>query len=618
MKTRFCKSSAIIFLLIQIALGIDTKLAFGIEDNTSFYVGKYGETYHFYPSNQDYIVILKSFTAFDQFQKKLSRLSTVRFDSSTLYGFFKAPKETNIDEILMQIKGEAEVVEAAPGYFSDDSTLAYLIPTEILVRFKENISRSQVQNILASFGSRVVKTYHTSNFFAISIPKGKGYFESLRELNSLPEILFADAHIIKLDAACDAPFDVHYVDQWHMENFGQLYEECPCDGFTYTHDVDANTAFDIETGVPEVVICIIDTGVDTDHPDLIDNYDGGYDYVNDDPDPNDVVGHGTGCAGIAAAKGNNGIGIAGMAYNCHFIMQKVNLSIWDNGQIADAINDAVNQLPNYTHMVMSFSWSALPDPTLHDAVQNAYNAGILICASAGNDGDDEADYPAKYNEVLGVGATDPCDYRKTPSSCVGGDWGSNYGTGVDVYAPGTLIYTTGLDGSYRDNFSGTSASAPMVAGLAALLWSRDPSKTRDWVRNNIINAADHHGDVPRINAHNSLSVLCEHDLPAEVYDGQGGPLEYGCSPYNIYFHDAVVPAEDNLTMESRASLEFWDDTHGLMATGTFYAYGGNWENPTTFWAHYPRPWGENRIRLYDGHITAQNGCMFKLPNHYQP
>ncbi|MDD2283887.1 MAG: S8 family serine peptidase [Paludibacter sp.] len=266
-----------------------------------------------------------------------------------------------------------------------------------------------------------------------------------------------------------------------------------------------------------ITIGIIDQGVDLDHPDLAANLLAGYDAtdggnggINGDCWSNDA--HGTCCAGIIAAIDNT-IGIKGVAPNCKIIPIRVTYTlygyqIWDDDWIVDAINYAweVSEAD-----IISCSWGGgTVSVPINNEISNALvlgrnNLGCIVVFSAGNS-NNAVLYPANSNPaILAVGAISYCGERKSPSSCDGEEWyrgypyydylgGSNYGSQLDLVAPGVKIYTTdiqgtagyntssGTAGNYYSSFNGTSSACPHVAGVAALMLSMRPDLTGQQVR----------------------------------------------------------------------------------------------------------------------------------------
>ncbi|MCB0385711.1 MAG: S8 family serine peptidase, partial [Bdellovibrionales bacterium] len=268
----------------------------------------------------------------------------------------------------------------------------------------------------------------------------------------------------------------------------------PKKGSQWAHNmVKSFQAWDIGKGSQDIVVAVIDTGVDYTHEDLKDNMwknpdeiagngkddDGnglvddvyGWDFVNGDNEPisDDSHFHGSHCAGIVGAVGDNGKGVIGMSPTVKIMALKF-LGGDGSGSTGDAVV-AIDYAISKGVKIMSNSWgSSQGSQSLHDAVKRASDAGILFVAAAGNDSQNNdrfGSYPANYNEInmISVAATDENDNMASFSS-----YGAN---SVHVGAPGVNILSTVNNNSYA-NLSGTSMATPLVAGLAALLWSERP------------------------------------------------------------------------------------------------------------------------------------------------
>ncbi len=247
-----------------------------------------------------------------------------------------------------------------------------------------------------------------------------------------------------------------------------------------------------------VNVAIFDGGIDLSHPDLADNIIGGYDVTNHNTNGNYFhtwETHGTKCAGIIAAKSNNNIGLAGVAPNSKIFAIKIaminesgNMTMTDAGYIRclfEAIQEGIR--------VFSNSWGGGSSSQsiinyINYCANNAHNGkGCVVVFSSGNRNNASVLYPSSLSSVMSVGAISPCGERKNPSSCDGETiWGSNYGSELDVVAPGVLITTTNIhgssDGDYVNNFNGTSAACPFVSGVAALVLSANQNLTQKQVR----------------------------------------------------------------------------------------------------------------------------------------
>jgi subtilisin family serine protease len=230
--------------------------------------------------------------------------------------------------------------------------------------------------------------------------------------------------------------------------------------------VGAPRAWDSTRGAAGIVIAVIDTGVDALHPDLLGATVAGRDVVNDDPDPADDEGHGTGVAGVIAARTNNLVGLAGVCWTCSLMPVKV-LDSTGSGKTSTIAAGIVWAVDHGARVVnMSFGGPATTS-TLEAAVSYAARKGAILAAAAGNSGADTPFFPAAYTEVIGVAATDEADVLYS--------W-SNHGDSVRVAAPGCNT-ATWLGGGYVE-FCGTSSAAPVVAAIAGLALSLNPTASK--------------------------------------------------------------------------------------------------------------------------------------------
>ncbi len=294
-----------------------------------------------------------------------------------------------------------------------------------------------------------------------------------------------------------APNDTYYNLNWGHNNTGQ-----GPGGGGAGFDSNAPEAWDQSQGFgsPDVILAIIDTGVNYNHPDLNDNCIQGYDYGSNDNDPLDSNGHGTQCAGVSAGETNNGIGVAGVAGGCKIMPLKV---MNNSGEMTfTAITNAITHAADNDVNVISMSLGAENGtqegsyPTCDSALNYAYNAGCVILAATANSNTSAIAYPANHPAVISVGAASPTGQRKSMSSSDGENWwGSNYGVNiqddpkaVDIMAA-TILPATTMNGSYATNFNGTSCATPYAAGVAALILSKDNGLTPAQVRQTIVSTA---------------------------------------------------------------------------------------------------------------------------------
>jgi len=221
--------------------------------------------------------------------------------------------------------------------------------------------------------------------------------------------------------------------------------------------IEAEKAWDQMGQLADVSVAVIDTGVCMSHEDLLGRVlDNGYDFVDNDDDPEDVFGHGCSVAGIIAANIDNGIGIAGFAPNSSILPVRV-LGPGGSGSMADVAAGIVYAADEGADIINLSLGSMVGSQVTEDAVNHAVAKGVTVIASAGNSGGALPGFPARYENVVAVGAIDPDGSRSSFSN-----------KGGDIWAPGRDIHTIHLDNGYKA-LNGTSFSAPYVAAMAAVL-----------------------------------------------------------------------------------------------------------------------------------------------------
>lgn len=419
----------------------------------------------------------------------------------------------------------------APSFAQEPATSPAYVPGEILVKFVAPKPPQQGLRALSAAGLRVAEVSPYSGIVRVKVTPGREA-ETIAALQARGEVRYATLNYIL--TAFDPPNDSEFSKQWGLHNTG-------LNGATPDADIDALEAWDITTGSNAVIIAIVDSGVDLDHPDLQANLMPGYDFVNDDADPDDDFGHGTHVAGIAAAVGNNGIGVSGVSRNAKIMPVKVLNSggIGSVSSIVNGIDYAVANGADIINLSLGAAGTSYPcvsvtpfpyDFTpIQEAMQRALDNNVLVVAAAGNGNESFVNCPAAYDEALAVGATNYNDSRWVWNS----NQGSNQGDRLSVVAPGgsassldltTGIYSTESNGGYGYK-SGTSMSTPHVAGLAALLWSYNPNLTQAEVHSVIESTADDLGPVGfdieyghgRINTRRALEALNDFQItPSQI------------------------------------------------------------------------------------------------------
>lgn len=265
--------------------------------------------------------------------------------------------------------------------------------------------------------------------------------------------------------------------------------------------IQAPAAWERSAGDPAVKVAVVDTGVDYRHEDLDDGrVIRGGNFIENNDDPMDDMGHGTHVAGTIAAAADNGKGVAGVAYKTQIIGIRV-LGRDGSGTVEGIANGITRAVEKGARVINLSLGGPASSQVLEDAIKAAMDRGVIVVAAAGNDGSPDNTYPAAYPNVLAVGATDQNDRRASFS---------NYGQFVKVAAPGVDILST-TEGDYR-NHSGTSMASPHVAGAVAVLLAKKPSLTQAEVTKLLQDTGDpttgfSYGTIRRINLSRALDAL---------------------------------------------------------------------------------------------------------------
>jgi subtilisin family serine protease len=378
---------------------------------------------------------------------------------------------------------------------------------ELIVRFAPKANGRQrnaaeKRAILSSLGGGSIKREFriVPGLCTVRLPAGMKVEQALQKFNRMPGVVYAHPDY-EVSINSTIPNDTRFNELWGMNNTGQS-------GGTIDADIDAPEAWDMGTGSGDVVVAVIDTGVDYTHPELAgnmwtneaelhgspgvdDDHNGyiddiyGYDFYNNDGNPMDDHYHGTHCAGTIGAIGNNGAGVAGVCWHVKIMALKF-LNSQGSGYSSDAI-EAVQYSVLMGANLSSNSWGGGGyDQGLKDAIDAAGAAGMLFVAAAGNDSrdtDSAPQYPSCFDSasIISVMATDKYDKRSNFSN-----WGA---VSVDLGAPGTEILSCQPGGGYQ-YLSGTSMATPHVAGACALLWSLDPAMSNQEVKDALLASVD--------------------------------------------------------------------------------------------------------------------------------
>lgn len=428
------------------------------------------------------------------------------------------------------------------------------INNQVLVQFLSETADATKTELRASLGATVedVDVVSGTELWTFAADVDINEVVELLEDNNNTEYVGRNSLVTPQAIPNDPSFSL----QWGLHN-------------SNNRDIDAPQAWDITTGSDEIVIAVIDTGVDYNHPDLrnniwvntgeipnngidddgngyVDDYHG-YDFVGRDSDPMDATGHGTHVAGIIGAEGNNGIGVSGVAPNVKIMpIRAAGGTTFDIFRAINYVNMMGSRGVNIVAVNNSYSFANYDDG-IRNAIAQAGQQGILFVASAGNDNADvdvtsanytNTSYPAAFDldNIISVAATNSNDERHSTS---------NYGANtVDLGAPGASIYST-VSGTGYGYKSGTSMAAPHVTGVAALLKAQNPSWSHQQIKDRILSTVD---PVPslsgitvtggRLNAHNALT-------------GQIAPIEISIN--NLTVNENVGNAVVNVNLSRAAA-----------------------------------------------------------------
>jgi subtilisin family serine protease len=331
------------------------------------------------------------------------------------------------------------------------------VPGRVLVQFKQGITESQANAVLTALSSRSVGQVPQTGVHIVQLPPNANEAAFANVFAARPEINFAELDRI-LRPADLTPNDPWYANwQWYLPK------------------ISAPAAWSTSIGSASIIIAIVDTGVYGAHEDLASKLVPGWNIYSNNSDTSDVYGHGTQVAGTAAAMGNNGIGVASVCWNCSIMPIRVSDST--GSATYSALASGTTWAADHGARVANMSFIVSDSSTVSSAARYFQQKGGVVTSSAGNYSafDSTADNPY----ILTVSATDPNDNLYS--------W-SNTGKNVDVAAPG-CVYTTANGGGYTSG-CGTSFSAPIVAGVAGLILSANPSLSPSQVTKILQQSAD--------------------------------------------------------------------------------------------------------------------------------
>ncbi|MEM7758956.1 MAG: S8 family serine peptidase [Cyanobacteria bacterium P01_A01_bin.40] len=410
---------------------------------------------------------------------------------------------------MQAMASENQVKRVTPVFKVGNSQV--LATDRLSIGFKPNITNGQ--EILQDHGCQILEQFG-NNEYLVKLDETVEPFQVTEQLDALPEIEYAEPDFVTIG---------QHIAQKPISQ--QVRRADPLATQQYAIEItQAEEAWLLQTGDSNIKIAILDEGVETEHEDLADVVIGSYDGTQDDTfqEPNSWDGHGTACAGLAAAIHGNDLGIKGIGGGCSlqavriaysprpganwvtrdsWIRRSIDWS-WQNG--ADILSNSWGGGLASTEIINAFERAR---------TQGRDGKGCIVAIAAGNDSG-PVSFPGTLDNVLTVSASNEYDEPKTKTSRDGETWwGSNFGSEVDVAAPGVHNYTTDIsggagyntdaDGNYYEIFNGTSSATPIVAGAAGLILSANPALTEAEVRQIICDTADKVGGVEYdANGHN--------------------------------------------------------------------------------------------------------------------
>jgi thermitase len=422
---------------------------------------------------------------------------------------------SEMDTGLFRRLTSRNLLQRYPVYRIDTQKL--MVDGEIIVQFKPDVGATRAKEVLALFSHQVITRGLEANSYTVRITNADSTLAVANTLNQRTDVLYSQPNFLhvadqlprphlrpKLFAALAAPVfpsDEYFPQQWGMENKNSNASQGNAGA-----DIRIKGAWNVTHGSAGVIVAIIDEGVDASHQDLrgkiienVDAFDGG------DGLPNQGDSHGTNCAGIIAATPNNGIGIAGVAWDTRILSIRVirttdGVSEYSTETISNGLRLAAEKGAHIISMSMVMS----PEIAIRNQIDYALfsgargKMGTIVVFPSGDTGVSGVSFPCSLSSsrpIICVGASNEWDEVKSQTSQDNENfWGSNTGKEVTVVAPGVHVCTTDLvvpnAVPYVCDFRGTSAAVPHVAGIAALILSKNPIMTAAEVRTRIASTAD--------------------------------------------------------------------------------------------------------------------------------
>ncbi|MCU0640931.1 MAG: S8 family peptidase [Candidatus Margulisbacteria bacterium] len=482
-------------------------------------------------------------------------------------------------------------------------------PNQLVVKLKpRGIGAASVRSLAARFGTGEFKLLyeealkirpdwtHLADDYIVILPATVDAQAAAREFRKTTQEVVSAAPDSVVRAFAITPNDPSYPQQWGLTK------------------IQADRAWEKTRGTTEVIVAVLDTGLNYNHEDFAGRVNTAYmkDLVNGDDDPLDDYGHGTAVSGVIAAVSNNGKGIAGLDWNCQILPLKV-LDSSGSGLVSTissglaylaalkstGVNIVAANMSLGQYNTGTDHYTEENPASLRSRCQDCYDQGIVLVAAAGNGGVNWNTYPAFYSTVIAVAATDSSDKRSVWSGLdpeTGQTQSSNFGRKnvpgfsdnlwVDVAAPGSGIYSTDKNGSYSSGWNGTSLASPYVAGLATLIKGENPTMTVAQIMTQISTTADNLDALNpsyvgmlgsgRINCYKALAgVISELSSPADgAYIKGATDISGTASGWN--FRNFQLEALQGATVETMIATSFVSIESGRLGIWDTAGLNGNY------------------------------------------
>ena len=435
-----------------------------------------------------------------------------RFDNNEKMQFVDLNKSMSSSELIdfISILNKNSSIEYSSPVFSPregegNTKVLQGVTDEILVQFKQNTSKDIIKSYLLKNDFSIVQSLDLGGgtAYVLNVPQSKGMF-TIDAANMVYKdglVNWAEPNFYYSGLLTYAPNDVFYPRQWSIRNLGNNVPE----GIAGTAgcDMRVDSAWNITLGIPQCVVGMVDSGIDTTHEDIRANLlnSKGWDFINGHALQTDDMNHGTCTGGIVAAVGNNTLGISGIAPSVKLIGIKIFNAA--GSTTTAALTNGLVYSWQQGEWISSNSWGggspvSAADQAILDGVTLGRNGkGTVFCVATGNS-NGALQWPSTNANVISVGGNSPCNQRKSTGSCDGETWwGANYGTGMYIVAPCVKVYATDRMGgvgytntNYDSAFNGTSSATPNAAGVCALALSLDSTMRWDTLRVRLSRTAD--------------------------------------------------------------------------------------------------------------------------------